>query len=119
MPDVKAPATVVTTNGWFVYAPRMSDCTSSDQINMFNAGALKLLVATLVVAASTVAVRADGNAQTLLKNEDLDRTAFAEWSAGGERPVEMSKGEQSGAMWTRESRPDWRGVAFGDSATPG
>ncbi len=86
---------------------------------MFNAGALKLLVAVLAIVASTVAAHGDGNAQTPLKTEDLDRAALAEWSAGSEQTLEVPKDEKSGAMWTRESRPDWRGITFGDSAAPG
>ncbi|MEA3212271.1 MAG: hypothetical protein QOE70_5328 [Chthoniobacter sp.] len=82
--------------------------------------ALVRLSTALLIAVSVVAARADGNAQTSLKVEDLDAAVFAEWNGdGGERTLASEKDGPKQALWTRNSRPDLRGVTFGESAAPG
>jgi hypothetical protein len=79
----------------------------------------RFCVGLLLWATSIAAARADGSAQTLLKAEDLDATAFAEWADGAEQTAGLPKEGPTQAIWTRDSRTDHRGVTFGKSAAPG
>lgn len=55
---------------------------------------------------------------TPLSADDLDNAAFAEWVDGSEQPVKLADGPRH-VVWTRDSAPEWDGVKFGDSKTPG
>lgn len=56
--------------------------------------------------------------QTPVQALDLDPTAFSEWVAGTTTPV-IRRGGEPTVIWTQSSAPDWEGVRFGDSKTPG
>jgi hypothetical protein len=63
---------------------------------------------------------ADGLPQASLTVDDLDPAAFVGWMQGREQAgSELSTDGPKAAIWTRTSRPDLRGVTFGDSSTPG
>ncbi len=78
---------------------------------------LRVMVVAICTAAS--AARAQGLAQASLDVRDLDAAAFSEWTGGSERMLEPAKDGPTQALWTRGSHPDFRGVTFGDSVTPG
>ncbi|MDB6151739.1 MAG: repeat containing protein, partial [Chthoniobacteraceae bacterium] len=76
----------------------------------------RILAIPLLAAASLGTAAAQGTSQTPLKTEDFDRAAFSEWNGAD---TLFSKVEPQHAIWTRSTRPDFRGVTFGDSANPG
>ncbi|MDB6031488.1 MAG: hypothetical protein JWM16_1826, partial [Verrucomicrobiales bacterium] len=55
---------------------------------------------------------------TPLASEDVDSAAFGQWSDGVEKSVALKKGPLH-VLWTRNSEPEWDGVKFGESKTPG
>jgi hypothetical protein len=55
---------------------------------------------------------------TPLSAEDLDRAAFTEWVDGKERSATPADGPRH-VVWTRDSAPEWDGIKFGESKTPG
>ncbi len=59
---------------------------------------------------------ADGTVRTPLSADDLDPDAFVEWIEKEQPPARQQARD---AIWTRTTRPDFRGITFGDSATPG
>ena len=56
--------------------------------------------------------------KTPLVAENLDPAAFTEWCDGAEKPVQVKTGPRH-VIWTQTSAPEWNGVNFGDSKTPG
>jgi hypothetical protein len=60
------------------------------------------------------AAQADAPFASPLAAEDLDPAAFAQWVDGAEKPLEVRDGPRH-VIWTRNSRPEWSGVRFGDS----
>ncbi len=55
---------------------------------------------------------------TPLTAADLDAAAFVEWVDGREKPVVCKQGPRH-VVWTTTTTPEWNGVAFGESKTPG
>src|SRR6185369_5479704 len=49
----------------------------------------------------------------------LDPAAFGGWLLDRQQEGELAKDGPKAAIWTRNSRPELRGVTFGDSSTPG
>jgi len=49
---------------------------------------------------------------------DLDASTFAQWVGGREKPLEAKNGPRH-VMWTRDSRPEWNGLSYGDSKQTG
>ena len=51
----------------------------------------------------------------------LDRDAFCQWVDGRETavPETEAKNGPRDVVWTRDGRVEWRGVRFGQSASPG
>ncbi|MEO6786920.1 MAG: hypothetical protein ABI318_12380, partial [Chthoniobacteraceae bacterium] len=72
-----------------------------------------------MIGAVRFAARAEGIAQAGLNAGDLDAAAFSEWTGGSERAIGPAKDGPTQALWTRNSHPDFRGVTFGDSTSPG
>ncbi|NNJ26684.1 hypothetical protein LzC2_27740 [Planctomycetes bacterium LzC2] len=57
---------------------------------------------------------------TPIDRDVLDPDAFAQWCDGQETPAAAAEvKEPSDVVWTRDRRPHWRGVPFGEAATPG
>jgi hypothetical protein len=50
---------------------------------------------------------------------DLDAASFSTWSDGAERTEELLKTAPGKVLWTRDGRPDWPGVEFGQGKNPG
>jgi hypothetical protein len=50
--------------------------------------------------------------------EALDPAAFSEWRDGQVWPLALKDGPRH-VVWTRTTAPEWDGVKFGDSKTPG
>jgi hypothetical protein len=48
----------------------------------------------------------------------LDSAAFTEWVDGRERPVALPDGPRH-VIWTQTTAPEWDGLRFADSKTPG
>jgi len=55
---------------------------------------------------------------TPLKSDDFDAAAFSMWVDGSEKRVDVSGGPGHG-IWTQNSAPEWDGIVFGSSKTPG
>jgi len=51
----------------------------------------------------------------------LDRAGFKQWVDGNETPVadETAKDGPASVLWTETSKPDWRGVKFGEGKATG
>ena len=82
-----------------------------------------LLLASLLSLAfsfTPVAHSADGLPQAgTLKAEDLDPAAFGSWMNDKPQEIDLAKDGPKAAIWTRNSRPELRGVTFGDTSVPG
>lgn len=50
---------------------------------------------------------------------NLDDAVFADWSAGQEQSAGLPKDGAKHAFWTKETHPEWDGVLFGGSKSPG
>ncbi len=72
---------------------------------------------TLLIGAAAQA--ADGLPQATLKADDLDPAAFGGWMQDRQQEGDLTKDGPKSAIWTQNSRPDLRGVTFGDSSAPG
>src|SRR4051794_517143 len=72
-----------------------------------------------VVCIGAIDARADGLPQATIKAEDLDPAAFGGWLLDRQQEGELAKDGPKAAIWTRNSRPELRGVTFGESSTPG
>ncbi len=64
---------------------------------------------------------AAGTFATPLKTAMLDGEAFCQWVDGRQMPVPESEAKNGprDVVWTKEGRPEWRGIQFGDSRSPG
>jgi hypothetical protein len=58
---------------------------------------------------------------TPVKSSQLDGQVFAQWADGRETaiPADAAKNGPADVLWTVDKRPDWRGVEFGTSKSPG
>jgi hypothetical protein len=54
-----------------------------------------------------------------VKAENLDRAAFSVWTNGTETAAELPSDGPTHALWTTTSAPQWDGIHFGNSKTPG
>ena len=59
-----------------------------------------------------------GFLSTALTADQLDPAEFRQYFEGTERPLAVKEGPRH-VVWTRDGRPEWDGVKFGDSKTPG
>ena len=59
-----------------------------------------------------------GPVATPLVADNLDPAAFAQWVDGVEKPMPQRDGPRH-VIWTAGTQPEWDGVLFGDSKTPG
>jgi hypothetical protein len=73
-----------------------------------------LLQANMLLAAAPV----DTAFRTPLAAEDLDPSAFTQWTDGAGSPLAVADGPRH-AMWTRDSAPQWDGVSYGETKQPG
>ena len=74
-----------------------------------------LLVGILTPSASLAEV---ASFTTPLKVQDLDPAAFSQWFDGADAPMSQKDGPRH-VIWTQDSAPEWDGVSFGESRTPG
>ncbi len=75
----------------------------------------------LFVGLFAVAVRSAPPATPLatpVESSNLDPAVFAEWVDGVERPVAVKRGPHQ-VIWTRDSGPEWDGIRFGETKSPG
>ena len=82
----------------------------------------RFLISRFIISALlavTISVQAQEKLGTELKAENLDANAFASLFAGVETPMTGTEGGSAAAMWTNNPLRDWRGVTFGNAATPG
>lgn len=76
-----------------------------------------LLILPLVMrSASADSARLPTN--TTLESANLDPAAFSEWVDGAEKAMKVKNGPRQ-VMWTRDTGPEWDGVHFGETNTPG
>ena len=56
-----------------------------------------------------------------MKDTSLDRAAFAQWVDGAASPIPegAAKGGATAAVWTAQTKPDFRGVKFGEGRAAG
>ena len=75
---------------------------------------------TLLAPGIMVAQESAAPAPTPLRAALLDEAAFAQWVAGTETaiPATAAKGGPRDVTWTRDSRPEWSGVKFGEGREP-
>ncbi|WP_038170805.1 hypothetical protein [Verrucomicrobium sp. BvORR106] len=65
------------------------------------------------------AVSAEGTSQTHIRSEDLAAESLLTLETGdGAALVPLAAGAKT-VLWTQNTQPDFRGVTFGDSSTPG
>ena len=83
-----------------------------------------MLTSLLSTFSARPALAQDGSASPLETPIDLallDRDAFCQWVDGREIavPETEAKGGPRDVVWTRDGRVEWRGVRFGEAASPG
>ncbi len=78
------------------------------------------LAAFVTFLAPGVIVAQEATTPTPLRAALLDKAAFAQWVAGAETAIAeaAAKGGPQDVTWTQDSRPDWRGVKFGEGREP-
>ena len=76
-----------------------------------------LAICALLLA--TLPLHAEGNAQSVLKAEDFDMSAFSEWADGAARTDTLPKEGPRRIIWTQGTRPEGTGLPFGDSNVSG
>ncbi len=85
---------------------------------LLNALLIALVLASHNHALAQPAVAAKTAFETPLALDNLDLAAFAQWTDGAETPVALKDGPRH-VSWTQNSAPEWDGVRFGASNTPG
>ncbi|MGI6496848.1 MAG: hypothetical protein ACOX5G_12355 [Kiritimatiellia bacterium] len=73
----------------------------------------------LLLAAVCAAVAAAADFTNPVSIDNLDPEAFCEWDPGAEPRERTIPNEPRNAIWTRERMPEWAGIAFAGSKTPG